>query len=166
MTEGHEATGATEDIEKQYAKLYKQLDALTADERQPLPNTANMSALLYNALYDVSWAGFYWYDGKKLVLGAFQGKPACIRIALERGVCGKAARTLEPQLVPDVDKFPGHIACDAASRSEIVIPLAVDGRLLGVLDLDSPILDRFDERDLAGLSRMCELLLSRCDWQM
>lgn len=148
-----------------YGALLKQLDALTADEREPLPNTANMSALLYHALDDVNWAGFYWIRGEQLVLGAFQGKPACIRIGLDRGVCGAAARTRQSQLVPDVHLFPGHIACDAASRSEVVVPLIHDGRVLGVLDIDSTRVARFDERDLAGLQKLCELLLSRCDWQ-
>ena len=157
-------TTDTENRAGLYDELYRQLDALTKDERQPLPNSANMSALLFGALRDVNWAGFYWFDGTELVLGAFQGKPACIRIALGRGVCGTAAQTLESQLVPDVHAFPGHIACDAASRSELVIPLVRAGRLLGVLDVDSPVPNRFDHTDLEGMSRLCELLLARCQW--
>lgn len=152
------------DREEVYRALYRQLDALTEGERSPLANSANMSALLFGAMERVNWAGFYWLQGDELVLGAFQGKPACVRIQTSRGVCGKAAREREPQLVPDVTLFPGHIACDAASRSELVIPLVADGRLLGVLDVDSASLGRFDERDLNGLLPLCALLIARCDW--
>ena len=147
-----------------YRELYAQLDALTEGERHPLPNTANMSALLFGAIPGVSWAGFYWLQGEELMLGAFQGKPACIRIHVGRGVCGTAVSQRRAQLVPDVHAFPGHIACDEASRSEIVIPLIKDGRTLGVLDLDSTELANFDECDRTWLSKLCELLISRCDW--
>lgn len=150
--------------EEQYRLLVKQLDALTQDEREPLPNTANMSALLYHTLEDINWAGFYWLKGDELVLGAFQGKPACIRINIARGVCGAAVRTRECQLVPDVHQFAGHIACDSASLSEVVIPLELGDRVLGVLDIDSPSLARFTEDDVEGLRALCSLLTERCDW--
>ena len=109
---------------------------------------------------DLNWAGFYLYDGTELVLGPFQGKPACLRIALNRGVCGKAATTGQTQLVPDVHAFPGHIACDAASRSELVVPLLHQSKLLGVWDVDSPVLNRFDAIDQAGMQALCKIFLS------
>ena len=126
-------------------------------------NTANMAALLFQALPGLNWAGFYFMRDGGLVLGAFQGKVACIRIPLGKGVCGTAALKRETIIVPDVEKFPGHIACDHASRSEIVVPLLKDGRLLGVLDLDSPNLARFDAEDAAGLQAMVLLLLDGSD---
>jgi L-methionine (R)-S-oxide reductase len=158
-----------------YRELDAQLAALLAGERDAIANLANTSALLYAALPQLNWAGFYLMhpspqDGAdggsgELVLGPFQGKPACVRIALGRGVCGTAAAERRTQLVPDVHAFPGHIACDAASRSEIVVPLVFAagpraGELIGVLDLDSPILGRFDAADQAGLERIAATLVA------
>ena len=139
-----------------YALLDSQVDALLKDEPDALANAANFVALLYNALDDVNWLGIYVLRGDELVLGPFQGQPACVHIALGSGVCGTAAQSLETQRVPDVHAFPGHIVCDAASRSEIVVPLIVDGELAGVLDIDSPSLDRFSESDQAGIQKLCE----------
>ncbi|MBU6165093.1 MAG: GAF domain-containing protein [Alphaproteobacteria bacterium] len=143
----------------QYAQLHQQLALLIGDERDFVANMANMAALIFHQLPDLNWAGFYLLKDGELVLGPFQGKPACIRIALGRGVCGTAAATRITQLVPDVHAFPGHIACDADSRSEIVVPLIAAGRLIGVLDLDSPKPGRFDEDDRAGLEAAAGLLL-------
>lgn len=148
---------------EQYQQLNVQLAALIGSERDFIANTANMAALLFCQLPDLNWAGFYLMRGGELVLGPFQGKPACIRIALGRGVCGTAAATRETQLVPDVHAFPGHIACDAASQSEIVVPLIVDGNVIGVLDLDSPKPGRFDEDDRAGLEAAAAVLLAASD---
>ena len=142
-----------------YREIGVQLKGLFADERNALANTANMCALLYQMLPDVNWVGFYFLLGSELVLGPFQGKVACVRIPLDRGVCGSAAKRREILVVPDVNEFPGHIACDAASRSEIVLPLVQDGRLLGVLDLDSPKLSRFDHEDREGLEAAVNILL-------
>jgi L-methionine (R)-S-oxide reductase len=143
-----------------YREISMQLAGLFSGERNGLANAANMCALLYQMLPDVNWVGFYFMQGGELVLGPFQGKVACVRIALGRGVCGTAAERREILVVPDVNEFPGHIACDAASRSEIVLPLVQDGRLLGVLDLDSPKLSRFDHEDRDGLQAAANLLLS------
>lgn len=143
----------------QYAQLGQQLAALIGDERDFVANMANMAALLFHQLPDLNWAGFYLMKEGELVLGPFQGKPACIRIPVGRGVCGTAAATRETQVVPDVHAFPGHIACDADSRSEIVVPLIHRGELVGVLDLDSPRPGRFDEDDRAGLETAAGLLL-------
>src|SRR5580692_11619695 len=147
-----------------YRELQQQLAALFAGERNGLANAANMSALLYEALPDLNWVGFYFLHAGELVLGPFQGRVACVRIALGSGVCGTAAERRDAVLVPDVHAFPGHIACDAASRSEIVIPLVQNGRLLGVLDLDSPSLARFDHDDRAGLIAAVDLLLQHTDF--
>lgn len=136
----------------QYAQLLAQARALLAGERDRIANAANLSALVYHALADLNWVGFYFFDGTELVVGPFQGKPACVRIPLQKGVCGAAARTRQIQRVDDVHAFAGHIACDAASRSELVVPLVDgEGRLLGVFDLDSPTPARFDADDQAGL---------------
>jgi len=135
------------------------LGALFAGERNGLANAANMTALLHQTLPDLNWVGFYFLQGGELVLGPFQGKVACVRIAVGRGVCGTAAERKDTLIVPDVHAFPGHIACDDASRSEIVVPLLEDGRLLGVLDLDSPRLARFDQEDADGLNEAVGLLL-------
>ena len=124
--------------------------ALVAGEPDGIANMANLSALIWQAIPDLNWAGFYRFDGTELVLGPFQGKTACIRIPLDKGVCGAAARLRETQRVEDVFAFPGHIACDAASRSELVVPIVVDGRLIGVLDLDSPSPGRFSAEDQRG----------------
>jgi len=155
-----------ENKQEMYSLLLAQLNGLMEGEREPIPNLANMSALLFQAMKQINWAGFYLMKDGVLLLGPFQGNPACIRIPVGRGVCGTAARTLKTQLVPDVHLFPGHIACDAQSRSEIVIPLIQDGVLLGVLDIDSPVQNRFDEGDQAGLEQLCKKLISGCDWNV
>ncbi len=137
---------------EQYVQLLDQARALMHGERDLVANAANLSSLLWHALPDLNWCGFYLFDGTELVVGPFQGLPACIRIPLDKGVCGAAARTRQVQVVRDVNEFEGHIACDSASRSECVVPLvAKDGTLLGVLDLDSPHLARFDDIDARGL---------------
>ena len=148
-----------------YALLEAQLEALTEGEREPIPNLANMSALLWGALRDINWAGFYLMKNGGLLLGPFQGKPACIRIPVGRGVCGTAAKALQTQRVYDVHQFPGHIACDGASNSEIVIPLIAGEKLIGMLDIDSPLVGRFDEQDQTGLESLCRLLVRGCDWE-
>ncbi|BFH17528.1 GAF domain-containing protein [Paenibacillus melissococcoides] len=147
--------------DQDYPLLHKQLLALTEGEPNLIANLANASALLWQGLKEINWAGFYLMDESKeeLVLGPFQGLPACIRIPLGRGVCGTAAREQRTLVVPDVHAFPGHIACDAASRSEIVVPMMKDGRLVGVLDIDSPVTDRFQEPDREALEKMVEALM-------
>lgn len=144
---------------EQYAQLVAQARALIQDEPDRVANAANLAALVYHALPDLNWAGFYFYDGTELVVGPFQGLPACVRIALDKGVCGAAARTRQTQRVADVEAFPGHIACDAASRSELVVPLVRNGELIGVFDLDSPRVNRFDEEDQQGLEAVAAALL-------
>lgn len=144
-----------------YRDLLGALDALTVDEPDAIANMANAAALVWQYLPDLNWAGFYRMVGGELVLGPFQGKAACIRIPLGKGVCGTAAATRETQLVEDVHAFPGHIACDAASRSELVVPIVHDGRLIGVLDLDSPEPARFDAEDAAGCEALCARLAAR-----
>ena len=134
-----------------YAELLSLSCGLLAGERDFTANSANLSALLFHGLEGLNWAGFYWLKGGELVLGPFQGKPACVRIALGKGVCGTAAASRHTVVVPDVHAFPGHIACDSASRSEVVVPVTAGGRLVGVLDLDSPRPARFDEEDARGL---------------
>lgn len=138
-----------------YADLRAAALAVTEGEPDAIANMANIAALVWHYLPDLNWAGFYRLIGDELVLGPFQGKAACIRIALGKGVCGTAAQTRETQCIADVHAFPGHIACDAASESEIVVPLVRDGRLIGVLDLDSPTPARFDTEDVAGLEALC-----------
>ena len=148
-----------------YAELARQLDGLIAGEPDLVANCANMAALIYHGLPGLNWAGFYFERGGELVLGPFQGKPACVRIPWGSGVCGTAAARAAAIIVPDVHEFPGHIACDAASRSELVVPLVSDGRVVGVLDLDSPVLARFDEADRAGCEQLVALLLAHHrDW--
>ncbi len=144
-----------------YGDLLSALDALTADEPDAIANMANAAALLFEYLPDLNWAGFYRLIGDALVLGPFQGKTACIRIAMGKGVCGTAAAARETQLVADVHAFPGHIACDAASASELVVPIESQGRLIGVLDLDSPTPGRFDAGDAAGCEMLVRLLAPR-----
>ena len=149
---------------EQYAALAAQARALLQGERDPIANAANFSALLYHALPDLNWAGFYLFDGTELVVGPFQGLPACVRIPLHKGVCGAAATTRQTQRIDDVHAFPGHIACDSASRSELVVPLLArsedgDERLLGVLDLDSPLPARFDVEDQAGVEALAAIYL-------
>ncbi len=148
-----------------YRELAGQLTGLLEGERDPIANTANTAALLYHSLPDLNWAGFYFLrETNVLVLGPFQGKPACVRIKVGRGVCGTAAARRESVLVVDVHAFPGHIACDAASRSELVVPLIAGDRLLGVLDLDSPTPSRFDAADRAGLERLAAICIVASDW--
>ncbi|WP_251864280.1 GAF domain-containing protein [Achromobacter sp. Marseille-Q4962] len=142
-----------------YAGLAAQARALLEGERDRIANAANLSALAFNALPGLNWAGFYFYDGAELVLGPFQGKPACVRIPLGRGVCGAAASQRQTQVVADVDAFPGHIACDAASRSEIVVPLVHRGELIGVWDVDSPLPGRFDDDDRQGMEALCRVFI-------
>ena len=142
-----------------YEQLISQLDALLDGEKNRYANLSNASALLNQFFDRINWVGFYLMDEGELVLGPFQGLPACIRIPLERGVCGTAAARKETIVVPDVNAFPGHIACDAASQSEIVVPLLKDGILLGVLDVDSPELNRFTDEDRAGLEQFVNVLV-------
>ena len=143
-----------------YRDLAEQLRALLAGEADRIANAANMAALIFNGLPDLNWAGFYFTQGNELVLGPFQGRPACVRIAWGNGVCGAAASRGATVLVPDVHEFPGHIACDAASQSEIVVPLVkADGSLLGVWDVDSPSVARFDEQDRAGMEALCDVFM-------
>ncbi len=147
----------------QYVELHRQMTALLAGEDNPIANAGNFSALVMASLSGLNWCGFYFFDGTELVLGPFQGKPACLRIPLNRGVCGAAASSRKTQLVPNVHDFPGHIACDAASQSEIVVPLVRDGALIGVWDVDSPMLNRFDMDDQRGMEALCQVYLSSRD---
>lgn len=142
-----------------YEQLATELGALLEGESDPIANTANTAALLFDTLPEINWAGFYFMRDGELVVGPFQGKPACVRIGLGRGVCGTAAERRTAVLVADVHAFPGHIACDAASRAEVVVPLLDEDRVLGVLDIDSPKPGRFDEADMRGLQRLTGLLL-------
>jgi L-methionine (R)-S-oxide reductase len=145
---------------EQYDELLAQARSLLSDEPDRIANAANFSALVYHTLPDLNWSGFYFFDGVELVVGPFQGKPACVRIALGRGVCGTAAQTRLTQVVRDVHEFPGHIACDAASQSEVVVPLiARDGTLVGVWDVDSPVVNRFDADDARGMEALCEVFM-------
>ena len=147
-----------------FAELQRSLQGLLAGERDLLANTANFAALLYHSLPDLNWAGWYFLRGQQLVLGPFQGRPACVRIDMGRGVCGSAAERRQSIVVPDVHAFPGHIACDAASRSELVVPaLRADGTLLGVFDLDSPLPGRFTVDDQLGIETAVQLLLGASD---
>ena len=141
-----------------YEELIQQAEALVAGVPHPIANLANLSALIYGALPDLNWAGFYLLEGETLVLGPFQGKPACIEIPIARGVCGAAVREDRSKLVADVHAFAGHIACDCASNSELVIPMHRDGAVVAVLDLDSPSLARFTEADRDGLERLVRAL--------
>jgi GAF domain-containing protein len=148
-----------------YDDLADQLKALLVGESDLVANAANTAALIYHGLSGVNWTGFYFTKGRELVLGPFQGKPACVRIGWGQGVCGAAAARAASVVVPDVHEFPGHIACDAASRSELVVPLVAAGRVVGVLDLDSPHLARFGEEDRAGCERLAAILLRHHpDW--
>jgi L-methionine (R)-S-oxide reductase len=158
-----DATGLSGSKQEQYAQLAQQARALMHGERDRVANAANLSALVYHALPDLNWVGFYFFDGNELVVGPFQGKPACVRIALGRGVCGTAAAERKTQRVADVEAFPGHIPCDSASRSELVVPLYRGDRLVGVFDLDSPTLDRFDADDQRGLEALAAAFLDTLD---
>ncbi|MDQ0882734.1 GAF domain-containing protein [Peribacillus sp. V2I11] len=144
--------------EKNYELVQKQLLALIEDETNRIANLGNAAALLNQFLDEINWVGFYLYEEGQLILGPFQGLPACVRIPMGKGVCGTSAATEKTLRIEDVHQFPGHIACDAASRSEIVIPLMKDGKLYGVLDIDSPVTDRFDEMDQQGLEKFAEIL--------
>ena len=144
---------------EQYAQLADQARALIAGEPDRIANAANLAALVYHSLPDLNWVGFYFHDGRELVVGPFQGLPACVRIALGKGVCGTAATTRQTQRVADVEAFPGHIACDAASRSELVVPLVQGDALIGVLDIDSPRVDRFDDADQHGIEAIARIFL-------
>jgi len=155
-------TGLSGPKPEQYGQLLAQARALVEDERDRVANAANLSALVYHALPQLNWVGFYFFDGTELVVGPFQGLPACVRIPLSRGVCGAAARTRTTQRVADVNAFAGHIACDSASRSELVVPLYDDDALIGVFDIDSPIPDRFDADDQAGLEAIAAYFVDAC----
>jgi len=144
---------------EQYGQLLAQARALVHGERDRIANAATLSALVYHALPHLNWVGFYFFDGKELVVGPFQGLPACVRIPLDKGVCGAAASQRVTQRIEDVDAFPGHIACDSASRSELVVPLIHNGELVGVFDLDSPSLARFDAEDQAGLEAIAAVFV-------
>ena len=142
-----------------YSSLVAQLRALLAGERDFIANAANVSSLLFHSLPDLNWAGFYLHKEGELVLGPFQGEPACVRIAIGKGVCGTAAEIRQTVVVANVHEFPGHIACDSKSQSEIVVPLIKDQQLIGVLDLDSPLLSRFDDEDARGLNELAEIFI-------
>ena len=147
-----------------YQVLNQQLEALLEGETYLIPNLSNASSLLGTALRDINWAGFYLIHDDELLLGPFQGKPACIHIPIGKGVCGTAVSKEQTQLVPDIHLFPEHIACDSASRSEIVIPLRKNGRIVGVLDIDSPFASRFDQADQAGLEQFADILTKGTSW--
>lgn len=153
-----------EDKSELYELLHNQLKALLEDETFLIPNLSNASALLAGALSNINWAGFYLMNKNELLLGPFQGKPACIHIPIGKGVCGTAAAECRTQLVPDVHEFPGHIACDSASRSEIVVPMCLNGKLVGVLDIDSPVKERFDKQDQDGLEEFARILTNGINW--
>ena len=147
-----------------YRELCEALSGLIGDERDPIANAANLSAFLFDALPDVSWVGFYFLrDRKELVVGPFQGKPACVRIAVGRGVCGAAVERRSSMLVEDVHDFPDHIVCDAASRSELVVPLIRDGQVFGVIDLDAPVPARFDLDDQQGIEALAAIYVKASD---
>jgi L-methionine (R)-S-oxide reductase len=146
-----------------YADLLEQANALFEGEHDFIANASNLSALLFHGLPYLNWAGFYFLKEEGLVLGPFQGKPACVRIAFGKGVCGTAARDRKTMVVPDVDKFPGHIVCDSNSKSEIVVPLVRFGKVIGVLDIDSPNLARFDDDDRRGLEALADVFLNATD---
>jgi GAF domain-containing protein len=148
---------------RHYQELRVQLSHVFEGERDAIANMANFTSFLFYNLNRLNWAGFYLMRDDELVLGPFQGKPACIRIAMGKGVCGTAAQTRKAQVVPNVHDFPGHIPCDSASNSEIVLPVLLEGRLFGVLDLDSPDFSRFDEADRAGLEKLLEILIAHSD---
>ena len=148
---------------EQYAQLIAQCKALLHGERHRIANAANISALLFNNLSDVNWLGFYFLEQGELIVGPFQGLPACVRIAIGKGVCGTAAQTLQTQLVTDVHAFEGHIACDSASQSELVVSLIQQGKLIGVLDIDSPILNRFDAEDQIAFETIAQLFCQYSD---
>ena len=153
-------TTSTQSKQELYEQLASQVSSLLAGERDLIANAANFTSLVFNTLPDLNWTGFYFVRDGELVLGPFQGKPACVRMRFGQGVCGTAAARREIVIVPNVHEFPGHIACDAASNSEIVVPLFKDSQVIGVLDLDSPLLSRFDEADAGGLEHLVGIFLS------
>jgi len=155
--------GASQKIEL-YNRLAAQLSSLLAGERDLIANAANFAALVFHSLPDLNWAGFYFLKDDELVLGPFQGQPACVRIKLGQGVCGAAAAKRATVVVPNVHEFPGHIACDSASNSEIVVPIVKDSELIGVLDLDSPSVGRFDDDDRAGLEQLVKVFVESIPW--
>ena len=161
MFDGERPTGTKPQI---YRELALMAEGLFRGERDPVANAANLSALLFMGLADLNWAGFYFLRQGVLVLGPFQGKPACVRIDIGKGVCGTAAAQKKTVIVPDVEAFPGHIACDVASRSELVVPLLSATRLIGVLDIDSPSLARFDEDDAKGIESLAALFVTASDF--
>jgi L-methionine (R)-S-oxide reductase len=152
--------------EEQYTSMIKQLKSLLEDERDWLANLSNTASFLANTLHEINWVGFYLLKDEELVLGPFMGKPACVRIAVGKGVCGTAVAENQTQVVADVHQFPGHIACDADSRSEIVIPLVVDNKVIGVLDMDSPVLNRFETVDKEYLEQLAAILIEETDWSL
>ncbi|WP_105614101.1 GAF domain-containing protein [Vallitalea okinawensis] len=158
-------TSIDSDNKKQfYEQLILRIKGIMEGERDTIANLANVASVLYNQLEEINWAGFYLHKEDQLILGPFQGKSACIRIPLGRGVCGTAAKDKVTMLVKDVHEFPGHIACDAASRSEIVVPMVKEGVLLGILDIDSPVVQRFDERDQKYMEEIADILVKGCNW--
>ncbi|MDF2544484.1 MAG: hypothetical protein K0S47_4202 [Herbinix sp.] len=154
-----------QDKEECYRLILAQIEALMENEENLIPNLGNVSALLNLALVDINWVGFYLMKNGELLLGPFQGKPACIHIPVGKGVCGSAVALDLTQLVFDVHQFPGHIACDSASRSEIVIPIHGNGKIVGVLDIDSPMIGRFDSKDQSGLEQVVKLIEQGCNWR-
>lgn len=149
-----------------YEQTKKQVESLIDPTLPLVTNLSNISALLNEVLEDINWVGFYLLKEQTLLLGPFQGKVACTKIPLGKGVCGTAAKEARTQLVEDVHQFPGHIACDSASNSEIVLPIKVDNKVIGVLDIDSPIISRFDEQDKEGLEKIIKLVETQCDWSV
>ena len=159
----HQSINWPENKAMLYKQLHEQLSALV-EGCPPVSALSNAAAILWGALQDINWVGFYLLKDDALYLGPFQGKVACTMIPMGRGVCGTAAQTHKIQLVKDVHQFPGHIACDSASNSEIVLPMMIDGQLIGVMDIDSPLYSRFEEEDAAGLEKLCNLLVDQVDW--
>lgn len=155
-----------QELTGRYAELLQQAAGVFEDERDPWANSANTAALVWELLPGLNWAGFYFMRGGQLIVGPFQGRIACVRIPMGEGVCGTAAKRRDTVIVPDVHQFPGHIVCDAASNSEIVVPLVAAGRLVGVLDLDSPSLGRFGPDDARGLEALATRLAAACDWRL
>jgi len=151
-----------DDPSRIYEAIVSLIDAVTTGEHDLIANLANAASVLYHMLPNINWAGFYILRDNELVLGPFHGKPACVRIAMGRGVCGTSAEQRTTLVVPNVHEFPGHIACDAASASEIVVPLVIDGKLIGVLDIDSPLVGRFSAEDKEHLEHLVQVLMSRC----
>jgi GAF domain-containing protein len=156
----------TQDKPMFYIDLAQSLRNLLGEERDPIANMANMASLLYFSLPSINWSGFYLFDGQELVLGPFHGKPACVRIQMGKGVCGTSAINREALIIENVHEFPGHIACDADSKSEIVIPMIKDDTIIGVLDIDSPIYARFNEDDKIGLQQLIDILLFATDFTL